>query len=149
MIFNQKNEGFLSSCFTTDEEIFGVLNPSEKDREKQCFVIFSLLSHNLTGKLLFSQKRVNKASNLTACCFRCFQIFILMLSNYTFDALLQGKRFKVLKLKNIPWFSVLSSFTSSSATYTVHIFSTVEISTLMVTLSSSIISAILSRIRSI
>ena len=34
MIFDQKNEGFLSSCFTPDEEIFVVLNPSEKEREK-------------------------------------------------------------------------------------------------------------------
>ena len=34
MIFDQKNEGLLSYCFTTDEEIFVVLNPSEKDREK-------------------------------------------------------------------------------------------------------------------
>ena len=69
MIFDQNNKGFLSSCFTTDEEIFVVLNPSEKDREKQCFPILSLLSHNLTGKLIFSQKRVSKASNLIACCF--------------------------------------------------------------------------------
>ena len=30
MIFGQKNEGFLSSCFTTDEETFvQVLNPSK------------------------------------------------------------------------------------------------------------------------
>ena len=69
MIFDQKNEGFLSSCFRTDEEIFLVLNPSEKDRKKQCFLILSLLSHNLTGKLSFSLKRVSKASNLIACCF--------------------------------------------------------------------------------
>ena len=69
MIFDQKNEGFLSSCFTTDEEIFLVLNPSEKDRENQCCLILSLLSHNLTEKLIFSQKIVSKASNLIACCF--------------------------------------------------------------------------------
>ena len=69
MIFDQKNEEFLSSCFTTDEEIFLVLNPSEKDREKQCFLILSLLGHKLTEKLIFSQKRVSKASNLIACCF--------------------------------------------------------------------------------
>ena len=43
MIFDQKNEGFISSCFTTDEEIFVVLNPSEKDREKHCFLILGLL----------------------------------------------------------------------------------------------------------
>ena len=54
--------------FTTDEEIFVLVNPSEKDREKQCFLILSLLSHNLTGKLIFSQKRMSKASNLIACC---------------------------------------------------------------------------------
>jgi len=30
IVFDQKNEGFLSSYFTTDEEIFVVLNPSEK-----------------------------------------------------------------------------------------------------------------------
>ena len=29
-IFDLKNEGFLSSWFTTDEELFVVLNPSEK-----------------------------------------------------------------------------------------------------------------------
>ena len=40
MIFDQKNEGFLSSCFTTDEEIFVVLNPSVK----QCFPILLLMS---------------------------------------------------------------------------------------------------------
>ena len=57
MIFDQKNEGFLSSCFTTDKEIFVVLNPSEKDREKQCFLIISLLSHKLTEELIFSQKQ--------------------------------------------------------------------------------------------
>ena len=66
MIFDQKNEGFLSSCFTPDEEIFVVLNPSEKEREKnkkrrgkrtgkerekQCFLILGLLSHSLTGKV--------------------------------------------------------------------------------------------------
>ena len=28
--FDQKNEGFLSACFTTDLKIFVVLNPSEK-----------------------------------------------------------------------------------------------------------------------
>jgi len=54
MIFDQKNGGFLSSGFTTEEEIDVVLNPSEK--EQQCFLILSLLSHNLTGKLIFSQK---------------------------------------------------------------------------------------------
>ena len=52
MIFYQKNEGFLSSYFTTDEEIFVVLNPSEK----QFFLILSSFSHNLTRKLIFSQK---------------------------------------------------------------------------------------------
>ena len=35
MIFDQKNEGFLLSYFTNNREIFVVLNPSEKDREKQ------------------------------------------------------------------------------------------------------------------
>ena len=99
MIFDQKNEGFLSSCFTTDEEIFVVLNPSEKDREKQCFLILSLLSHNLTEKLIFSQKRVSKASNLIACCFWCFQMLILMLSNYTFDALLHGQSIQSVEIR--------------------------------------------------
>ena len=54
------------------------LNPSEKDREKHCFLILSLLSHNLTGKLIFSQKRVSKAT---------FVFFLfLMLSNVDFNA---------------------------------------------------------------
>ena len=93
MIFDQKNGGFLSSCFTTDEEIFVVLNPSEKDKEKQCFLILSLLSHNLTGKLIFSQKRVSKTLHLIACCFWCFQMLILMLYY-------RAKASKVLKLKD-------------------------------------------------
>ena len=75
------------------------LNPSEKDREKHCFLILSLLSHNLNGKLLFSQKRVSKASNLIACCFWCFQILIFMLSNYTFDALLQGQSIQSVEIE--------------------------------------------------
>ena len=69
MIFDQKKEGFLTSCFTTEEEIFVVLKPSEIDRKKQCFLIFSLLSNDLTGKLILSQKRVSKESNLIDCCF--------------------------------------------------------------------------------
>ena len=72
MIFDQKIEGFLLSYFTTDEEIFVVLNPSEKHREKQCFLILSSFSHNLIGKLVLSQKRVSKASNLIALCFLYF-----------------------------------------------------------------------------
>ena len=76
-----------------------MLNPSEKDREKQCFVILSLLSHNLTGKLIFSQKRVSKASNLIACCFWCVQMLILMLQNYTFDALLQGQNIQCVEIE--------------------------------------------------
>ena len=79
MIFDQKNKGFLSSCFTTDEEIFMVLNPSEKDREKQCFLILSLLSHNLTGKLIFSQKKSEEGIK-----FDC--LLLLMLSNVDFIA---------------------------------------------------------------
>ena len=75
MIFYQKNEGFLSSYFTTDEEIFVVLNPSEK----QCFLILSSFSHNLTRKLIFFSKRVSKASNLI-----CLLLF--MLPNVVFDA---------------------------------------------------------------
>ena len=55
--FWPKNKGFLSFCFTIDEEIFVVLNPSEKQREKHMFP--KSLSHNMTGKLIFSQKRVN------------------------------------------------------------------------------------------
>ena len=62
MIFDQKNEEFLSSYFTTDQEIFVVLNPSEKQR----FQMFSLLSHTYDWKVnIFSKK----ASNLIACCF--------------------------------------------------------------------------------
>ena len=99
MIFDQKNEGFISSCFTTDAEICVVLNPSEKDREKQCFLILSSLSHNLTGKLIFSQKRVSKASNLIPCCFWCFQMLILMLSNDTFDALLHGQSIQNVQIE--------------------------------------------------
>ena len=82
IIFDEKNENFLSS----DEEIFVVLNPSEKNREKQCFLILSLFKHNLTGKLIFSQKEWE--SNLIACCFWCFHMLFLILSNYTFDALI-------------------------------------------------------------
>ena len=75
------------------------LNPSEKDREKHCFLILSLLSHNLNGKLLFSQKRVSKASNLIACCFWCFQITLLMLYY-------RAKASKVLKLKDLLCISI-------------------------------------------
>ena len=57
------------------------------------------LSHNLTGKLIFSQKRVSKASNLIACCFWCFQMLLLMLSNYTFDALLQGQSIQSVEIE--------------------------------------------------
>ena len=109
MIFDQKNGGFLSSCFTTDEEIFVVLNPSEKDKEKQCFLILSLLSHNLTGKLIFSQKRVSKTLHLIACCFWCFQMLILMLSNYTFDALLQGQSIQSVEIERQKYESLPSS----------------------------------------
>ena len=56
IIFDQKNEGFLSSYFTTDKKLFVVLNPSEKHREKQCFLILSSFSYNLTRKLIFYQK---------------------------------------------------------------------------------------------
>ena len=101
MIFDQKNEGFLSSCFTTDKEIFLVLNPSEKDREKQCCLILCLLSHNLTEKLIFSQKRVRKASNLIACCFLYFQMLIVMLLNNTFDALLQGQSIQSVEIERL------------------------------------------------
>lgn len=104
MIFDQKNEGFISSCFTTDAEICVVLNPSEKDREKQCFLILSSLSHNLTGKLIFSQKRVSKASNLIPCCFWCFQMLILMLSNDTFDALLHGQSIQNVQIQMTDYF---------------------------------------------
>ena len=99
MIFDQKNEGFLSSCFTTDEEIFVVLNPSEIDMENQFFLILSLLSHDLTGKLIFSPKKMSKASNLIACCFWCFQMLILMISNYTFDALAQGQSIQSVEIE--------------------------------------------------
>ena len=56
MIFDQKNEGFPLFHFTPVEEIFVVLKPYEKHREKQCFLILSSFSHNLTRKLIFSQK---------------------------------------------------------------------------------------------
>ena len=52
-------------------------NPSEKQREKHMFP--SSLRYNMTGKLMFSQQKVNKAKNLIACCF-------YMLSNVNFDA---------------------------------------------------------------
>ena len=78
--------------------IFVVLNPSEKHRGKRCFLILSLLSHNLPGTLIFSQKRVSKASNLIACCFWCFKITLLMLYY-------MAKASKVLKLKDIWMFS--------------------------------------------
>ena len=42
-----KNEGFLSSCFTTDEEIFVVLNPSEKNRVKECFLKKEWVRHQI------------------------------------------------------------------------------------------------------
>ena len=51
------------------------------DREKQCFLILSLLSHNLTGKLIFSQKRVNIESGIKFDC-----LLLLMLSNVDVDA---------------------------------------------------------------
>ena len=107
MIFDQKNGGFLSSGFTTEEEIDVVLNPSEK--EQQCFLILSLLSHNLTGKLIFSLKRVSETSHLIACCFWCFQILILMLSNYTFDALLQGQSIQSVEIERQKYGSFPSS----------------------------------------
>ena len=69
---------FLHLVLQPNEEIFVVLNPSRKDREKQCFLILSLLSHNLTGMLTFSQNRVSKASNLIAWWFWYFQITLLM-----------------------------------------------------------------------
>ena len=90
MIFDHKNEEFLSSCFTTDEEIFVLLNPSEKHSEKQCFLILRSFSHNLTRKLIFSQKEWIRhqiwfaffAFDAFKCCFWCFQITLLMLQNY-------------------------------------------------------------------
>ena len=42
--------------FYNSWEIFVVLNPTEKHREKQCFIIFGSFSHILTEKLIFSQK---------------------------------------------------------------------------------------------
>ena len=102
MIFDQKNKVFLTSCFTTDEEIFVVWNQSEKHSEKQCFLILSSFSHNLTGKLIFSQKEWVRhqirsllfAFDAYKCCFWCFQITLLMLY-YTIKAS------KVLKLKDL------------------------------------------------
>ena len=91
MIFDQKMKDFFHLVWQPDEEIFVVLNPSGKDREKQCFIILILLNHNLIGKLIFSQNIVSKASYLIACFFWWFQMLILMLSNYTFDALLRAK----------------------------------------------------------
>ena len=100
MIFDQKNGGFLSSGFTTDEEIFVVLNPSEKDKEKQCFLILSLFSHNLAGKLIFSLKRVSETSHLIACCFWCFQILIWCFQITLLMLYYRAKASKVLKLKD-------------------------------------------------
>ena len=57
----------------------------KRQRGKQCFLILSLLSHILTGKLIFSQKRLSKTSNLLVafdafkCVFWCYQITLLML----------------------------------------------------------------------
>ena len=65
MIFVQKNEGFLLSYFS---------------------IFLSSFSHNLTRKLIFSQKEweSSKFDLLYAfkCCFRCFQITLLMLYYY-------------------------------------------------------------------
>ena len=99
MIFDQKNEEFLSSYFTTDEEIFVVWNPSAKHREKQCFLILSLFSHNLTGKLIFSQKKWVRHIIWFAFCFWCFQMLFLMLLNYTFDALLHGQSIQSIEIE--------------------------------------------------
>ena len=79
--------------------MFVELNPSEKHREKQCFLILSSWSHNLTGKLIFSLKKVIKASNLIAPCLWCFQMLIMMLSNYTLDALLHGQSIKSVEIE--------------------------------------------------
>ena len=81
--------------------MFVELNPSEKHREKQCFLILSSWSHNLTGKLIFSLKKVIKASNLIAPCLWCFQMLIMMLSNYTLDALLHGQSIKSVEIERL------------------------------------------------
>ena len=75
LFLTRKVKDFFYLVLQPMMKYFVMLNPSEKNREKHCFLILSLLSHNLTGKLSFSQKRV------MACCFWCFQMLILMLSN--------------------------------------------------------------------
>ena len=57
----------MSKHVLGDKIMTKTLSKSAKDREKQCYLILSLLSQNLNGKLIFSQKRVSKASNLIAC----------------------------------------------------------------------------------
>ena len=93
-MFDQKNEKFLSSCFTTDEEIFVLLNPSGKHSEKQCFIILSSFSHNLTGKLIFSQKEWVRHQIRFAFCYWCLQMLFLMLFYMV-------RASKVLKLKDL------------------------------------------------
>ena len=79
MIFDQKNEGFPLFHFTPVEEIFVVLKPYEKDREKQCFLILSSFSHNLTRKLIFSQKEWVRHQIWFAFCCWCIKMLFLML----------------------------------------------------------------------
>ena len=69
--FWPKNQEFLSSCFSAH-------------------------SHSVIiwKKVNIFSKRVSKASHLI-----CFLLLMLLISNYTFDALLHGKASKVLKFK--------------------------------------------------
>ena len=99
MIFDQKNEGFPLFHFTPVEEIFVVLKPYEKDREKQCFLILSSFSHNLTRKLIFSQKEWVRHQIWFAFCCWCIKMLFLMLSNYTFDALLHGQSIQSVEIR--------------------------------------------------
>ena len=75
------------------------LYSSEKRSKKQCFLILSLFSHNLTGKLIFSQKKWVRHIIWFAFCFWCFQMLFLMLLNYTFDALLHGQSIQSIEIE--------------------------------------------------
>ena len=63
LFLTRKVKDFFHLVLQRMMKYFVVLNPSEKNREKHCFLILILLSHNFTRKLIFSQKRV------IACCF--------------------------------------------------------------------------------
>ena len=95
-----------------------VINSSEKHREKHCFIILSSFSHNLTRKLIFSQKEwesskfdllyaficflmlLNVVFDAFKCCFWCFQMLFLMLLMlcYTYGLSIQSVEIERLKI---------------------------------------------------